>query len=439
MEEPKLKIGVCSSREIKIKLLNEYFIKNLGTTLFGRYRVLINNAKIELIDSGDNIICIADDIILSASSKKQEFFEIEDVTIGINFHWEQQETQRFNGDLKLIIENNEIRVINEINIEAYLLSVISSEMNASADEEYLKSHAIISRSWVLSRIAAENQKEMNFIDTDDKRIRWYGREEHTNYDVCADDHCQRYQGLTRACTEAVKGAIYKTKGIVLYSNDAICDARFSKCCGGVSEDFENVWEDEKIEYLSAIVDAKDQTLNLDLTQENDAREWILGEADSFCNLKDKALLSKILNDYDYETSNFYRWKVEYSQEELSNLLFERSGIDFGDIKEINPIKRGRSARIYELEIVGSKRSFTFGKELEIRKVLSTSHLYSSAFVIDYSHVKNEIPSKFSILGAGWGHGVGLCQIGAASMIDKGYTHEEVLKHYFKGAELKKIY
>lgn len=439
MEEPQLNVGVFSSDKINIKFCQEYYIKNLGSTFFGRYAAKINNSKIEVKDSGDNIVCIGSEVHFTASNKEINFFEIEDVLIGINFHWEKQETQKFSGELKLIIEDDKIRAINIVNIEDYLLSVISSEMNANAAKEYLKSHAIISRSWVLSRIASENQKEMNFIETEFKRIKWYGREEHTNYDVCADDHCQRYQGITRASTFAVKEAIEQTRGVVLYSNNAICDARFSKCCGGVSEDFENVWEDEKIEYLSAIIDSEDKTLALNLRNEDDAREWITKETDSFCNVKDKALLSKVLNDYDYDTSNFYRWRVDYTQEDLSRLILERSGIDFGEIKEINSIKRGSSGRIYELEIKGTKLSFTFGKELEIRKVLSKSHLYSSAFVVDYKDIKNGIPSSFSLFGAGWGHGVGLCQIGAASMVEKGYKHEEVLKHYFKGAELKKIY
>ncbi|MGB5988470.1 MAG: SpoIID/LytB domain-containing protein [Marinifilaceae bacterium] len=439
MEDPQLKIGICAAQIISINLLNEYYIKNIGTTLFGKYSLTINNKSIELIDSGNNIIHKSNEISFHPSIKERNIFEIEDVTIGINFHWEKKEKQKFNGNLKFIIEKDNIRAINTVKIEDYLFSVISSEMNANAPTEYLKSHAIISRSWVLSRIAAENQKDMDFIDNNEKRIKWYGREEHINFDVCADDHCQRYQGITRACTEAVKEAIKETKGIVLYKDNNICDARFSKCCGGVSEDFENVWENEKISYLSTIIDSENKDLTLDLKKEEDAREWITSETDSFCNVKDKHLLSRILNDYDYSTSNFYRWEIEYSQEELSNLLLDNSNIDFGEIKKITALKRGVSGRIYELEIEGSKKTFTFGKELEIRKVLSKSHLYSSAFIVDYKKVKKGIPGKFILKGSGWGHGVGLCQIGAAAMVYKGYSHEKVLKHYFKGTELKKIY
>lgn len=439
MEEPQLKVGICAAKNISINLLNEYYIKNIGTTLFGRYFLRFNNDSVELLDSGDNLIYKGEEISFHPSIKKENTFEIEDVIIGINFHWEKKERQKFNGNIKFIIENDSLRAINTVKIEDYLLSVISSEMNATAPVEYLKSHAIISRSWVLSRIASENQKDMHFIENDEKRIKWYGREEHINFDVCADDHCQRYQGITRACTSAVKDAIDETRGIVLYSNNAICDARFSKCCGGVSENFENVWEDEKIEYLSTIIDSEDQSTVLDLRKEDDARKWITYESDSFCNVKDKTLLSKILNDYDYSTSNFYRWEIEYSQEELSNLLLERSGIDFGEIKRIIPLKRGASGRIYELQVDGTKKTFIFGKELEIRKVLSKSHLYSSAFIVDYKKIKRDIPQVFIFKGSGWGHGVGLCQIGAASMIDKGYNHEEVLKHYFNKSELKRIY
>ena len=437
MEEPKLKVGICKAKEISINLLDEYFIKGIGKVLYGRYKIIKHNNNVSVIDSGNNPIHTDTELILVPSKKNKNTFEIIDVTIGINFHWEQKETQRFCGHLQLVSEEEEVRVINHVDIEDYLLSVISSEMNASASEEYLKAHAIISRSWVLSRIDAENQEEFDFIDDNNKRIKWYGREEHTNFDVCADDHCQRYQGISRACTSTVKDAIKQTTGIVLYSDNKICDARFSKCCGGVSEDFENVWEDKKVSYLSAIIDSPKDSIQYDLTTEEGAKEWISKDIDAFCNVKDKKLLSTILNDYDFETSNFYRWKEEYTQEELSNLIKERSGIDFGLIKELKPLKRGRSGRIFELEIVGTKRSFIFGKELEIRKVLSESHLYSSAFFVETKG--DEIPSHFQLIGAGWGHGVGLCQIGAAAMIDKGYNHEEVLKHYFLDSELKKIY
>jgi len=439
MEEPKIKVGICLGTKITINLLNEYYIKNIGILLYGRYNALISNDIITIFDSGDNVIYSNKEISILPSKQDKNTFEIEDVTIGIDFHWEKKENQRFCGDLDLIIEDNNVSAINNVKIEKYLVSVISSEMNANASEEYLKTHAIISRSWVLSRIDADKQKKFNFEDTDTKRIKWYGREEHSNFDVCADDHCQRYQGITRASTNNVINAIEATKGTVLYSNNEICDARFSKCCGGVSEDFENVWEDEKVEYLTAIKDSASNQIKIDLTNEEKAKEWIKTTPDAFCNITDSNLLSTVLNDYDVTTTNFYRWHICYSQKEISEIIKERSGIDFGQVIKLTPLKRGRSGRIYELEVVGTKKTYIFGKELEIRKVLSKSHLYSSAFVIEYGEYDNNIPNQINIYGAGWGHGVGLCQIGAVKMIEEGYNHEKVLKHYFKGAELKKIY
>ena len=366
------------------------------------------------------------------------YFELEDVVIGINFHWERKENQRFKGGLTFMIENGKVVAINEIPTEAYIFSVISSEMSATASLELLKAHAVISRSWLLKPIIHNEHNATAVLEhrTEDELIKWYERDSHELYNVCADDHCQRYQGITRARTENVRLAIEATRGLVLTSHGQICDARFSKSCGGVSELFENCWADEHYSYLERVVDSQSLTVNsqqMDLTVEENAEAWIRGEYDSFCNTHDKEILSQVLNNYDQETTDFYRWKVEYTTEQLSELVARRSGIDFGTIIALEPVERGVSGRLTRLRIVGTKRTMIVGKELEIRRWLSESHLDSSAFVVD----KTE--NGFVLTGAGWGHGVGLCQIGAAVMGAKGYKYDEILYHYFVDSQLNVLY
>jgi len=404
------------------------------------------------------------EIILEPINENSSF-DLIDVVIGINFHWERKENQRFKGALKFIVEDQKLTAINRIHVEDYLISVISSEMSATASEELLKAHAVISRSWLLSplqeargkkqEVRSKNQDRVNeqqsttesLLPTTDsilpahRYIKWYERDAHTNFDVCADDHCQRYQGITRASTKAVEAAIEATRGETLMYEDEICDARFSKSCGGISETFENCWAPEHYPYLTAVIDNADAPVgfDLDLSNEDNAEKWIRKSPPAFCNTTDKKVLSQVLNNYDQETTDFYRWKVEYTQSEISELIARRSGIDFGEIIDLIPILRGESGRLIELKIIGTKRTIIVGKELEIRKWLSNSHLYSSAFVVDKSDLQNEVPQHFTLIGAGWGHGVGLCQIGAAVMGAKGYKYKEILLHYFRGAELKRIY
>ena len=269
-------------------------------------------------------------------------------------------------------------------------------------------------------------------------IRWYDREDHELFDVCADDHCQRYQGITRASNPIVREVIKETRGEVLMDNDTICDARFSKCCGGVTEKFENCWEPVPHSYLTALRDGETPAYP-DLTDEREAEQWIRTSPEAFCNTTDKEILSQVLNNYDQETTDFYRWKVEYTQEELSGLIHRKTGMDFGPIIDLVPLERGSSGRITKLKIVGVRRSFTIGKELEIRRTLSETHLYSSAFVVDKKDIRLDIPSRFILTGAGWGHGVGLCQIGAAVMGAKRYSYRKILTHYFPGASIEKRY
>ena len=438
MKEPKVQVGILFEPQIEF-ILHTPFLLN-GKEITGKQVASFNDGKIAWQGG------LYDELLFEPADKGQSEFEILDVTIGINFHWERKENQRFLGAFKIIVEDEKLTGINLIGIEDYLTSVISSEMSANASLELLEAHAVISRSWLLANMreyqqsAAETAKQCCCeAPKEDEMIKWYERDAHTRFDVCADDHCQRYQGITRASTEMVKQAIDATRGQVLLFDGSICDARFSKCCGGVFEEFQNCWDDIKYPYLAAQRDSKTETFIPDLTDEATAEEWIRTSPESFCNTDDKGVLSQVLNNYDQETIHFYRWKVEYGQKELSELILSRSGIDFGDILDLIPIERGTSARLTKLKIVGSKRTLTIGKELEIRRTLSTSHLYSSAFVVDKEDMKNNVPGNFILTGAGWGHGVGLCQIGAAVMGEQGYKYDEILLHYYIGATIEKLY
>ncbi len=385
-------------------------------------------------------------------------FSLKDVTIGINFHWERKETQTFTGSLRLIVDGGKILAVNELPIEQYLESVISSEMSATSSLQLLKAHAVISRSWLLAQIekrhaaAADAHYRPAFVETGDTLVRWYDREDHTLFDVCADDHCQRYQGITKETSPHVAEAIRQTRGQILTANGAICDARFSKCCGGAVEEFQYCWEDSAKSYLRAVRDwlpqrvaapdtaGKDAAALPDLTQEAQAEQWIRTRPASFCNTADRTVLSQVLNDYDQETTDFYRWQVEYTQQELASLLADKLHMDFGAVLDMIPLTRGKSGRIVTLKIVGTRRTLTLGKELEIRRALSKTHLYSSAFVVDRQEVSAQgIPARFTLTGAGWGHGVGLCQIGAAVMGEQGYAYDEILSHYYPGAAITKSY
>ncbi len=435
-KEPIIQVGILSASEIRF-VLNGHFKASNDRFYTGKKVVVYRKGDI-LFDGN-----LSEDLSFEPLSDDCSI-DIKDVVIGINFHWQRRENQRFKGSLKFIVEGGKLTAINQIKVEDYLTSVISSEMSATASEELLKAHAVISRSWLLNPIMnkkKDTDQNISLIREADRIIRWYERDAHKRYDVCADDHCQRYQGITRASTETVAKAIEATRGEVLMADNKICDARFSKSCGGISEAFENCWAPEHHSYLIPVVDNNDVPLGfeLDLTDETNAEEWIRRSPEAFCNTTDKNVLAQVLNNYDQETTDFYRWKVEYTQEELAELLARRSNIHFGQIIDLIPEKRGASGRIIELKIVGTERTMTVGKELEIRKWLSNSHLYSSAIVVDKANVVNGIPQHFTLTGAGWGHGVGLCQIGAAVMGEKGYKYDQILLHYFREAELKKIY
>ena len=358
-------------------------------------------------------------------------FSLMDVVIGVNFHWQRLETQTFRGSLRLLADGGKIWAINDLPVEDYLESVISSEMSAQSSLPLLRAHAVISRSWLMSQIDG-NTAPNTQASHGDAFIRWYDHTDHTLFDVCADDHCQRYQGITKETSPNVAEAIRRTRGELLTYGDEICDARFSKCCGGAMEEFQYCWDDTPKPYLKGIGDTPEETIP-DLTVEENARQWILSSPKSFCNTTDKRILSQVLNDYDQETTDFYRWRVSYTQEELSKLVEKKLGAGLGTITDMRPLKRGTSGRICELRITGTKKTIVVGKELEIRRALSESHLYSSAFVVEKQG------DTFTLIGAGWGHGVGLCQIGAAVMGDKGYAYDEILRHYYPGAEIEKAW
>lgn len=437
MKEPKVNVGIMFEPQIDFILQGNYLWK--GTLLNGCQTAIYSEGKILWNGS------VYEELLFEPTDSANDSFELLDVTIGINFHWERKENQRFRGALKLIVENSKLTAVNVISVEDYLISVISSEMSATASAELLKAHAVISRSWLLAQIQknkeiAETKSEYTaFSQTKDECIKWYDREDHVNFDVCADDHCQRYQGITRASTKNVELAVKATAGQVLMSESKICDARFSKCCGGAVEEFQYCWEDVKHPYLVKLRDDKSDAPLPDLTQEAEAEEWIRTSPDAFCNTTDKKILSQVLNNYDQETINFYRWKVSYTQKELSELILKRSGVDYGEIIDLIPVERGTSGRLVKLKIVGTNQTQTIGKELEIRRTLSTSHLYSSAFVVEKENISNNIPGKFNLIGSGWGHGVGLCQIGAAVMGEQGFTYDKILLHYYVGASINNLY
>ena len=431
MDEPVIKAGIMSAEEITATLHGNYIVNGGSCTASGKVSarhasggILFNGVRYETLQ-------------LTPVSEKENFFTLGNVTIGVDFHWQRKEEQSFRGGLEFYAAGGKITAINRIRAEEYLKSVISSEMNAHASLQLLKAHAVISRSWLIAQIgrkkdrAEKSCRGMKFNERE--MIKWYDREDHDHFDVCADDHCQRYQGITKACLPAVETAVAETRGEVLTFGGEICDARFSKCCGGATEEFGCCWEDKEVEYLKGVRDTADEAPLPDLTCEEEAGKWIASEPDAFCNTADSGILRQILNGFDTETSDFYRWEVRYTRQELSEIIKERSGIDFGIIESLTPLERGVSGRISRLGITGSKRSMIVGKELEIRKLLSRSHLYSSAFTVMRDG------EYFVLHGAGWGHGVGLCQIGAAVMGSRGYGYKEILSHYYKGARIEKAY
>lgn len=442
-KEPLISVGILRARQIEFELYGDFKSYGIRKTFSGRFIAELGNDKI-VFRQGAERLEVSNEIIFEPQEVRLESFLIKNVVIGNKFHWQRKENERFIGSLKIVKDDSHITVINILPVEDYLTSVISSEMSTKSSMEALKAHAIISRSWLFSQIKkakTSGEKRKTEYNSENEHLKWYDREEHKLYDVCNDDHCQRYHGITKVISGVASQVIEFTRGIVLKYEDEICDARYSKCCGGISESYENVWEPVKHDYLKPAIDHKFEleNYNTDLTVEENAIKWIKGNPSAFCNTTDKNVLSQILVDFDQATEDFYRWQVEYSQEEISKLILENSGIDFGDIIDLVPVERGASGRLIKLKVEGTKKTLIIGKELEIRKFLSPSHLYSAAIVIEKVGEDKGLPKKFIIHGAGWGHGVGLCQIGAAVMAAKGYMFDEILLHYFSDVKLKRIY
>ena len=438
-KQPDVTVGIVSAQKIHFSLNKPYLAK--GEKVLGEQVVEFSEGGV--LWNGNQYSQLT-----FHPQSADASFSLSDVTIGVNFHWERKETQTFLGTLRFVVESDKIVAINELPVEKYLESVISSEMSATSSLELLKAHAVISRSWLLAQmkkrreVAESGNNFFSFTKKEDILIRWYDREDHTLFDVCADDHCQRYQGITKETSPHVAEAIRQTKGQILMDGEEICDARFSKCCGGITEEFQYCWEDTPKTYLTAVRDIAlgvEHTLP-NLTNEEEAEKWIRFNPPAFCNTQDKKILSEVLNDYDQETVNFYRWKETLSQEKLQQLIADKLKMDLGAILDMKAVERGKSGRISKLQIIGTEKTFTIGKELEIRRTLSDSHLLSSAFVVDkYDKDEQGVPQRFELIGAGWGHGVGLCQIGAAVMGEQGYHYDAILLHYYQGAEIKKLY
>lgn len=439
---PETEAGILNAGEI-LFTLNGNFTDGCGNIFSGLYSAKPGGIG-TIITSAEGSYVLMQGAVLVPEKNTGSSFIVHSVLIGVGFHWERSEDQEFTGKLKFVNENGKLTIVNVLPIEDYLVSVISSEMSGTSSEALLKAHAVISRGWLIAQI--EKRRNLSqaaaayetYTNTGEEITRWYDREDHSLYDVCSDDHCQRYQGITRAGSSLVREAVESTWGEVLVHDGSICDTRFYKCCGGVSELFENTWEPVHHPYLVPVYDSADSKHPVpDLTSETAAREWIDSYPEVFCNTNDAKILSQVLNDYDQETHDFFRWKIRYTQQELSDLVRSRTGIDFGTVNELLPLERGASGRIKRLRIEGTLKTMVIGKELEIRKSLSVSHLYSSCFYVTRDVEEGSV--VFTLHGAGWGHGAGLCQIGAAVMGAEGYSYSQILEHYFRSAILKKLY
>lgn len=428
-EEPVVRVGLLSANHVRFTLQGGYTAK--GQAASGQQEVSCEDGSV--LWNGRHYSSLT-----FHPQNDAAHFTLQEIAIGIGFHWERQVACTYPGQLRIIVDEEKLVVINEVPVETYLASVISSEMSGNADTEFLKAHAVVSRSWLLRQIQNKHNSEagggfFQFSRKDNEYIRWYDREDHTLFDVCADDHCQRYQGIG-GLTPAVTQAIKATRGEVIEHDGEVCDARFSKCCGGVSESFDTCWEDRDIPYLQSVCD-NPQSDPADLHNEADASSWIngAGSTDDFCNTSDAELLNRVLQGYDRETPDFYRWETVLGQEELQGLLLKKRGESYGQILALEPVERGSGGRLKRLRIVGTERTIVIGKELEIRRSLSESHLLSAAFTItpEYDGDDTKVPARFRLRGAGWGHGVGLCQIGAANMAAKGFAYHDILLHYYK--------
>ena len=435
-KEPIIAVGLIEGvPEISFELLGEFHLENIVLKP-GTYRVFCEGELLCLTIAGGARIHRARSLQLTPSVPESALFNLHDVKIGKQFHWERSLVQKFKGALYLMMPSpGHIIAINSIYLETYLASVISSEMSPENRIEFLKAHCICSRSWLLNQLSRKDTEQPAGHKADytaAEVISWTGREAHRDFDVCADDHCQRYQGLGRI-NIAAEQAMKETQGKVLVYNNEICDARYSKCCGGITEKYSVAWDDTTVPYLESTTDAHEALPPV--MSEEDARQFIMLRPAAYCNIEDKTVIKKILPDFDCETRDFFRWRIDLPQEELRTLLLAKTNVDFGEIRALVPIERGPSGRLFKMRVRGTQQEKIIGKELEIRSILSPSHLLSSAFIVEPYGSAGDVPAGFTLHGAGWGHGVGLCQIGAAGMAEQGKTCEEILSHYFKSARL----
>jgi SpoIID/LytB domain protein len=435
--EPEIKVALLQNYNEARIAFNGRFLPHDGCAPDGLFIVRAEGGFVLLEDSSGKEIIRQKEILMTPDG--DAYFTVSDVKIGIDFHWQRTQEQSFRGNLLLsAVSESTFNLINKIHLEDYLESVISSEMSAEAPLDFLKAQAIVARSWLVSMLDKKKSvRSSTQLRNENEIVVWQDVNDHEGFDVCADDHCQRYQGITRIISENVREAIKQTRGIFLIYSGEICDARYYKSCGGQTEIFATAWEDINPGYMKNISD--DAEHHPPVCSEADAEKWLRGRPQAFCDTTDKELLKNILPAFDQETPNFYRWQVIYARKELEQIIQKKSGIDFGELKTMIPLERGPSGRIYKLKIEGSKKTMIVGKELEIRRWLSPSHLLSSAFIVSVERTAAGDVSRFILQGGGWGHGVGLCQIGAAVMASKGFKAEEILTHYFTGAKIKKLY
>jgi stage II sporulation protein D len=441
--EPTLSVGILEGYADLRGHLDGTYVLNDGKRVDGPFTCTAGDNALHITFSSGETVPDLPDVTFSPVAPDASFL-LHDVTIGVKFHWERKEQQRFRGGLRIVLRPGKgLTAINTVPLEEYLASVISSEMSASAPAELLRAHAITSRSWLVAmlergRLVQAPQQPVEPITSGTTEvIRWYSREDHDMFDVCADDHCQRYQGITKIISTAAAEAIASTRGVFLVHDNTVCDARYYKACGGLTDNFPNSWEETDIPYLRSIADAPVQ--HPPIRSEGEMERWVLSSPEAYCNTRDPAILRQILPSFDQETTDFFRWHVSYTREELEELLRKKAGVDVGTLMDLVPLQRGPSGRLVRLRIVGTQRTLTVGKDLEIRRWLSPSHLYSSAFIVRTERRDDGVPLRFTLYGAGWGHGVGLCQIGAAVMAVRGFAAEDIVRHYFRGAELRKVY
>jgi len=435
--EPEIKVALLQNyKEARLNLKGRFLLSD-ARSISAHIIVRVRQGEVALCDPSGKVIANGKTIMLSAHNEAT--FTVSDVKIGIDFHWQRSQEQSFRGNIILsVAPDSSFNLINEIALEDYLTSVISSEMSAEAPLEFLKAQAVTARSWLVAMLAKKKTaRSFSSPKTKNEIVVWQDVNDHEGFDVCADDHCQRYQGITSIISDNVRTAIEATRGLFLVKGKEICDARYSKSCGGQTEIFSTAWEDKSPDYLKSVTDDAQQ--HPPIQSEDEAAGWLSGKPQAYCNTTDKELLGNILPAFDRETLDFYRWQVIYSRQELESIIHKKSGIDFGELQNLTTLSRGPSGRIYKLRIEGSKRTVIVGKELEIRRWLSSSHLLSSAFVVSKTNAANGSVESFTFTGGGWGHGVGLCQIGAAVMATKGFKAEQILAHYFTGAILQKLY